>query len=102
MVNLKVFDAIKNLITGWPAGGKPKSNDVNIYYKSKATESKKILIFSPHPDDDVISMGGTMLKLVNQGHDVHVAYETSGNYAVFDHESIKYNDFIKEFAKTFL
>lgn len=61
----------------------------------------RVLIFSPHPDDDVICMAGTMLKLVNQGHEVHVAYQTSGNIAVFDHDALRFADFIYEFAKTF-
>eukprot|EP00825_Cyclidium_porcatum_P034089 TRINITY_DN3595_c0_g3_i3.p1 TRINITY_DN3595_c0_g3~~TRINITY_DN3595_c0_g3_i3.p1 ORF type:complete len:559 (-),score=102.52 TRINITY_DN3595_c0_g3_i3:73-1749(-) len=102
IVNLKVFDSIKKIITGWPAGGKPDNQQYDSYYVNKSISPKQVLIFSPHPDDDVICMGGTMLKLTNQGHKVHVAYETSGNFAVYNHESIKYNDFIKEFAKTYL
>lgn len=74
LVNLKVFDSIKNLITGWPGGGKPENYSYDTYYQATATVSKKVLIFSPHPDDDVICMGGTILKLVKQGHEVHVAY----------------------------
>lgn len=64
-------------------------------------EPKTILVFSPHPDDDVISMGGTMLRLVEQGHKVHVAYMTSGNIAVFDHDARRFIDFIDEFSSSF-
>jgi len=62
---------------------------------------KTILIFSPHPDDDVISMGGTLIRLVEQGHDVHVAYMTSGNIAVFDHDALRFADFVTEFNRLF-
>jgi len=58
-----------------------------------------VVIFSPHPDDDVICMGGTIMKLVRQGHTVHVAYMTSGSYSVFDHEAKKYLDFFENFAR---
>ena len=59
------------------------------------------LIFSPHPDDDVISMGGTLIRLVEQGHEVHVAYMTSGNIAVFDHDAWRFTDFVVEFNRLF-
>lgn len=64
-------------------------------------EKERVLIFSPHPDDDVICMGGTMQKLVQQGHEVHVAYQTSGNIGVFDHDVLKFNYFIKAFGEHF-
>lgn len=99
-VNIGVFQRLKETITGWPAGGKPQGMDVP-YNAAKSTTPKKIVIFSPHPDDDVICMGGTMIKLVNQGHQVHVAYQTSGNIAVFDHDAIRFADFATEFAKAF-
>lgn len=81
-VNIKVFNDLQHTISGWP-GGKPNADDST---RPEASEPfpKRILIFSPHPDDDVISMGGTFLRLVDQGHDVHVAYQTSGNIAVHD------------------
>ncbi|NQZ44933.1 MAG: glucosamine-6-phosphate deaminase [Flavobacteriaceae bacterium] len=90
-INLKVFNQLQATITGWP-GGKPHADD------SRRPERafpypKTSLIFSPHPDDDVISMGGTLLRLVDQGHQVHVAYQTSGNIAVFDDEVIRFLDF---------
>jgi glucosamine-6-phosphate deaminase len=67
----------------------------------KPAAAKTILVFSPHPDDDVISMGGTMIRLVEQGHTVHIAYLTSGNIAVFDHDVRRFLDFVQEFARLF-
>ena len=90
-INLHVFNKLQAAITGWP-GGKPKADDSR-RPERKSPYPKKVLIFSPHPDDDVISMGGTLLRLVDQGHDVHVAYQTSGNIAVFDDEVIRFLDF---------
>lgn len=87
-VNIKIFNDLQHTITGWP-GGKPNTDDTN--RPERATPfPKRILIFSPHPDDDVISMGGTFQRLIDQKHDVHVAYETSGNIAVGDEEVIRY------------
>ena len=92
-LNIKMFNRLQHTITGWP-GGKPNADDTN--RPERAVPSKKrVLIFSPHPDDDVISMGGTLDRLVEQGHEVHVAYQTSGNIAVSDEEAWK-------FAKTSL
>ena len=96
-LNLKVFNAIQRTITGWP-GGKPNSNDTHRPERAEPA-IKRALIFSPHPDDDVISMGGTLLRLVDQGHDVHVAYQTSGNIAVFDDDARRYADFALDFAR---
>ncbi|MBF9224230.1 glucosamine-6-phosphate deaminase [Hymenobacter ruricola] len=96
-LNLKVFNAIQRTITGWP-GGKPNSNDVQRPERALPAQ-KRSLIFSPHPDDDVISMGGTLLRLVEQGHEVHVAYQTSGNIAVFDDDARRYADFALDFAR---
>ncbi len=81
-INIKVFNSLQHTITGWP-GGKPNADDTTRPVPS-APSSKRVLIFSPHPDDDVISMGGTFIRLVEQGHDVHVAYQVSGNVAVHD------------------
>ncbi|KAK8837795.1 hypothetical protein M9Y10_036333 [Tritrichomonas musculus] len=81
-VNIQVFNDLQHTITGWP-GGKPNVDDSTRPVKNKPYP-KTVLIFSPHPDDDVISMGGTFARLVEQGHNVHVAYETSGNIAVLD------------------
>ena len=81
-VNIRVFNDLQHTITGWP-GGKPDADDSTRPAPSKPYP-KRVLIFSPHPDDDVISMGGTFIRLVEQGHDVHVAYQTSGNVAVHD------------------
>jgi len=67
----------------------------------RAQSPGTILVFSPHPDDDVISMAGTMIRLVGQGHKVHVAYMTSGNIAVFDHDAWRFTDFVAEFNQMF-
>ncbi|WP_375436883.1 glucosamine-6-phosphate deaminase [uncultured Hymenobacter sp.] len=96
-LNIKVFNTIQHTITGWP-GGKPNSNDAQRPERASPA-LKRSLIFSPHPDDDVISMGGTLLRLVDQGHDVHVAYQTSGNLAVFDDDARRYADFALGFAE---
>ena len=90
-INLKVFNELQRTITGWP-GGKPNADDSQRPERAMPFP-KTSLIFSPHPDDDVISMGGTLLRLVDQGHNVHVAYQTSGNIAVFDDEVIRFLDF---------
>lgn len=87
-VNIKVFNELQHTITGWP-GGKPNADDTNRPERANPYP-KRVIIFSPHPDDDVISMGGTFQRLVNQGHEVHVAYQTSGNIAVGDEEVIRY------------
>ncbi len=92
-VNIKVFNDIQHTITGWP-GGKPNADDTNRPERA-VPNPKRVLVFSPHPDDDVISMGGTFHRLVEQGHDVHVAYETSGNIAVNDEEVIRYLSFLR-------
>ncbi len=81
-INIKVFNDLQHTITGWP-GGKPNADDTTRPAPS-LPHQKRVLIFSPHPDDDVISMGGTFIRLVEQGHDVHVAYQVSGNVAVHD------------------
>lgn len=87
-VNIKVFNDLQHTITGWP-GGKPNADDTNRPERA-LPYPKRVIVFSPHPDDDVISMGGTFQRLVNQHHDVHVAYQTSGNIAVGDEEVIRY------------
>ena len=87
-VNIKIFNDLQHTITGWP-GGKPNADDT--YRPERANPfPKRVIVFSPHPDDDVISMGGTLKRLVDQGHDVHVAYETSGNIAVGDEDMSRY------------
>lgn len=87
-VNIKIFNDLQHTLTGWP-GGKPNADDSN--RPERATPyPKRVLIFSPHPDDDVISMGGTFQRLVEQEHEVHVAYQTSGNIAVGDEEVVRY------------
>ncbi|CAC9975573.1 glucosamine-6-phosphate deaminase [Flavobacterium panici] len=92
-LNIKMFNKMQQTITGWP-GGKPNADDT--YRPERATpERKRIIIFSPHPDDDVISMGGTFDRLVEQGHDVHIAYQTSGNIAVSNQEALKFAEISK-------
>ena len=87
-VNIKIFNDLQHTITGWP-GGKPNADDT--FRPERANPyPKRVIVFSPHPDDDVISMGGTLKRLVDQKHDVHVAYETSGNIAVGDEDMIRY------------
>jgi glucosamine-6-phosphate deaminase len=92
-LNIKMFNHLQHTITGWP-GGKPKADDSKRPERS-LPEKKRVIIFSPHPDDDVISMGGTFDRLIEQGHEVHVAYQTSGNIAVSDEEAIKYAEVCK-------
>ena len=98
--NIKIFNDLQHTITGWP-GGKPDADDT--YRPERANPfPKRVIVFSPHPDDDVISMGGTLRRLVQQGHDVHVAYETSGNIAVGDEEVVRFMHFINGFNQLFI
>ena len=91
-INLNVFKQLQNTITGWAAGKPGRPGEVF---------PKRIVLFSPHPDDDVISMGGTLTRLAGQGHDVHVAYQTSGNIAVFDEDALRFAEFVTDFCDTF-
>ena len=93
-INIKVFNDLQHTISGWP-GGKPNADDSTRPVPSNPFP-KRVIIFSPHPDDDVISMGGTFIRLVEQGHDVHVAYETSGNVAVHDDVVYQHIDAARE------
>lgn len=96
-ININIFNKLQHTITGWP-GGKPNADDFQ--RPERATPDKKrVVIFSPHPDDDVISMGGTFIRLVDQGHDVHVAYQTSGNTAVWDDDVLRFVEFNMDFAE---
>ncbi len=97
-LNIKMFNKLQHTITGWP-GGKPNADDSSRPERANP-HKKRVVIFSPHPDDDVISMGGTFDRLVEQGHDVHVVYQTSGNIAVSDHEALKYAEVIKDINTT--
>jgi len=87
-LNIKMFNHFQNTISGWP-GGKPNSDD-STRPERKDPNPKRVIIFSPHPDDDVISMGGTFDRLVSQGHEVHIAYQASGNVAVSNHDALKF------------
>ena len=97
--NIKIFNDLQHTITGWP-GGKPNADDTYRPERAKPYP-KRVVIFSPHPDDDVISMGGTLRRLVEQKHEVHVAYETSGNIAVGDEEVVRFMHFINGFNQIF-
>jgi len=121
-INIEVFKAMQSTITGWP-GGKPaagtepmKSSEAGAATSTRPLTlssrgiadgrgahifPKRVVVFSPHPDDDVISMGGTFIRLCEQGHDVHVAYQTSGNIAVFDDGALRHADFVAEYARAF-
>jgi glucosamine-6-phosphate deaminase len=96
-INLQVFYLLRDTITGWP-GGKPNSV-IPAHPERSAPHPKKCLIFSPHPDDDIISMGGTFMRLHDQGHEVHVAYQTSGNIAVSDEFVTRFIDFAVGFEE---
>lgn len=98
-INIEVFNYLQHTITGWP-GGKPNADDSNRPERAFPSK-KKVLIFSPHPDDDIISMGGTFQRLHDQGHEVHVAYQTSGNIAVADDEALRYAEFVVDFNDKF-
>ena len=98
-INVKVFDELQHTITGWP-GGKPNADDTHRPERAMPYP-KRVLVFSPHPDDDVISMGGAIQRMVNHGHEVHVAYQTSGDIAVTDEEVMRYMHFMNAFNEVF-
>jgi glucosamine-6-phosphate deaminase len=95
-INIKVFNDLQHTITGWP-GGKPNADDTTRPERA-LPYPKRVIVFSPHPDDDVISMGGTLARLSEHGHEVHVAYQVSGNIAVFDDEVTRFLDFVRDIA----
>lgn len=90
-LNIRMFNELSDTITGWP-GGKPGVDDSRRPERAEPAR-KRVIVFSPHPDDDVISMGGTLQRLASQGHDVHVAYQTSGSIAVADHDALRFAEF---------
>lgn len=98
-INIRVFNELQHTITGWP-GGKPNADDT-YRPERKSPFPKRALIFSPHPDDDVISMGGTLIRLTDHGHEVHIAYQTSGNIAVFDDDVVRFADFVLDYSEAF-
>jgi glucosamine-6-phosphate deaminase len=106
-INLEVFRHLQSTITGWPGGKPAKSSDTGhvdvpmFRHAHPEIFPKKVIVFSPHPDDDVISMGGTFIRLCDQGHDVHVAYQTSGSIAVWDSAALRHADFVAEYARAF-
>ncbi len=101
-INLRVFRHLQSTITGWP-GGKP-AHAKQVGDRPGHRDDifpKRIIVFSPHPDDDVISMGGTLIRLVDQKHEVHIAYQTSGNIAVFDEDALRFAEFVEDFCREF-
>lgn len=96
-INIKVFKSLANTITGWPGGKAGRRTRKG----ESETFPKRVLVLSPHPDDDVICMGGTLIRLCDQGHDVHVAYQSSGNLAVWDEDAIRFADFVVEYCRSF-
>ncbi len=96
-INIDIFNQLQHTITGWP-GGKPNADDSQRPERAIPAR-KRSIIFSPHPDDDVISMGGTFIRLADQGHEVHVAYQTSGNTAVWDDDALRFIEFTTDFLK---
>ncbi|SDZ86143.1 glucosamine-6-phosphate deaminase [Pedobacter hartonius] len=97
-INIQIFNKLQHTITGWP-GGKPNADDSQRPERAQPAQ-KRVVIFSPHPDDDVISMGGTFIRLADQGHEVHVAYQTSGNTAVWDDDVLRFMEFNIDFAES--
>ncbi len=109
-INIEVFKTMQATITGWPGGkpledggghAAPYATPGTFHHAHPEVFPKRVVVFSPHPDDDVISMGGTFIRLCDQGHDVHVAYQTSGNIAVFDEAALRHADFVREYAQAF-
>ncbi len=98
-INIKVFNDLQHTITGWP-GGKPNADDTTRPERA-LPYPKRAMVFSPHPDDDVIFMGGTLARLVEQGHEVHTIYQTSGNIAVYDDDVIRFLDFANEYKRIY-
>ena len=101
-INVDVFRAMTETVTGWP-GGKPAAmkRPGDIPRPTDAVFPKRVLVFSPHPDDDVLAMGGTLIRLAEQGHEVHVGYQTTGNLAVFDADAIRFSEFALDFNRIF-
>ncbi|MBO0593212.1 glucosamine-6-phosphate deaminase [Cellulophaga sp. E16_2] len=98
-INITIFNKLQNTITGWP-GGKPNAEDDKRPERAEPAK-KRVLIFSPHPDDDIISMGGTFKRLHEQGHEVHIGYQTSGNIAVADDEALRFASFVCDYNEKF-
>ncbi len=96
-INLKVFNMLQKSITGWP-GGKPNTDDSHRPERA-LPYPKRSLVFSPRPDDDMLAMGGTINRLVEQGHQVHIAYQTSGNIAVADDVVLRFLYFSENIAQ---
>ena len=98
-INLQVFYMLRDSITGWPGGKQTAQREK--HPERSEPYPKRVILFSPHPDDDIISMGGTFMRLQDQGHQIHVAYQTSGNIAVTDEFVTRFIDFAVGFEKMF-
>ena len=96
-INIRIFNELQHTITGWP-GGKPGVDDSQRPERAEPAR-KNAILFSPHPDDDVISMGGTFIRLADQGHNIHVAYQTSGNNAVWDDDARRFLEFAEDITR---
>jgi glucosamine-6-phosphate deaminase len=97
-ININIFNKLQHTITGWP-GGKPNADESQRPERAEPAK-KRVMLFSPHPDDDVISMGGTFIRLADQQHDVHVVYQTSGNTAVWNDDALRFIEFALDFSKS--
>jgi glucosamine-6-phosphate deaminase len=100
-LNIEVFRALQDTITGWPGGRPGKPRRIRGLASAAEEFPKRIVVFSPHPDDDVIGMGGTFIRLCEQGHEVHVAYQTSGSMAVWDESAERHVEFAEEWCRAF-
>jgi glucosamine-6-phosphate deaminase len=98
-INLRVFRQLQNTITGWP-GGKPDAVEQPrpLHNPSAAVFPKRIVVFSPHPGDGVRSIGGTITRLAQQGHALHLAHQVSGSGHVKDEVVERYVDFLEHMS----
>ena len=97
-LNIRIFNKLQHTITGWP-GGKPDADDTHRPERA-SPHPKRVIVFSPEPSDDVLGMGGTLRRLIRQGHDVTVVYQTSGNLGVPDEEALMATDLVLELGRT--
>lgn len=96
-LNIRIFNELQHTITGWP-GGKPDADDASRPERAEP-KVKRVIVFSPEPSDDVLGMGGTLRRLVEQGHQVTVVYATSGNLGVPDDEAVMAADLVLELSR---
>ena len=96
-VNIRVFNQLQHTITGWP-GGKPDADDTNRPERAQP-HPKRVLVLSPEPHDAFVGMGGTIDRLIEQGHEVRLAIQTSGNLRVSDVAAYKFASVVREMAE---